>query len=78
MMLKKFLITGDIDNSGQVHGVHIFEDNFTFCGMAIIDDGIESEETRKKLTCPRCIAWVDFCKTIKSTQIDRKFTKRRL
>ena len=59
-------------NSNLVHAVHIFEQNFTFCALAINDDyDTPYEHTNKKITCPSCIKWIDYCKSIKEKDIKR-------
>ena len=76
--MKRVILEGEgVDEpKGTVHAVHIFDDNFTFCSLAIFDDFVDGVETDKKITCPKCITWIDYCKTFKSTDINRKFMRK--
>ena len=48
--------------------------DYTLCGLALEgENGDEPmEETRDRIRCPGCIATINFCKSIKASEINRR------
>jgi hypothetical protein len=61
-----------LTSDGFTHATHIMEQNFTFCGIASTHDEEESTETINKVDCPRCIQFIDYCKSFKEANFNRK------
>jgi len=56
-----------------------YQSEFTLCGMAFegigggacFEDGKAYETKQGKITCPKCIAQIEFCKSIKAKDIKK-------
>jgi len=64
-----------VKSDGFVHATHVMEKNFTFCGIAHTDDDEISTETSNKIDCPRCIQFIDYCKSFREINLNRKNNK---
>lgn len=54
-----------------VHGVYGLHNDFTFCTIAIMEQGVEHNFTNKKITCKECIRVVEYFKSIKAIEIKK-------
>ena len=61
---------------GYIHCMNsTFQGEHTLCGTAFDGDGFSDEltfiEVKDKITCPDCIKQINFCKSIKASEIEK-------